>query len=511
MSFHSILYRTPSERPPASPPRRPEHFVDLALDQVVASVTAAKREYRLEPDFYLPLCDPDAVAYRHEVVRDLREEAVLDAVTAFGEAMHEMRERLAERDDSPYRHQQERWFLSAVAGYCRAVRRLARELSAAEPASRGFRDLVAYLDAVVASDAFERLAAWTDRLERALGEIRYQVRIVGSTVKVRHFHDEADYSAKVLATFEKFREAPARDYRIKLREGGRMTHVEAQILDGVARLHPEVFSDLDRYCRENARYLDDRLAAFDREVQFYLAYLEQVRRLQRAGARFVLPEIAPSWEGTFAEGMVDAALADKLRYGGGAAVANDFRLEGEQRLVVVTGPNQGGKTTFARAFGQVHYLAALGLPVPAAAARLHLADALHTHFERQERVEDLRGKLHEELSRMHRVVRDATHDSIVVMNEAFSSTTASDALQLTREILARLDRRGALCLVVTFLDELATLNPRTVSMVGGVDPDDPAIRTFRIERRPADGRAYAVAIARKHGLTRAALDERLAP
>ncbi len=507
--FRSILFDEYATWTEGDGADAPVFFGDLNLDQIVHSLTTGRDEYNLRPLFYLPLKRPETVRYRQDVFRDLENSELLQSVRSFAAGMRTMRAHLALSEKRYYKRQKQACFLDAVETYCNATAGLTQGLIVALPNSSGFQGLRDFLIGYSGSEGFTTLTRETETVRLGLQKVKYSVHIQSARVTVDRNDVDGDYSQEVLQTFEKFRQADPRSHRFKVPASIEMNHIEEHILDLVAKLHSEIFAHLDEYCRRFCGYCDEVIARFDREVQFYLAYLEQMERVKKAGLSFCYPQVTSQSKEVQALATYDLALANQMIGARTVVVTNDFYLQEPERIIVVSGPNQGGKTTFARTFGQLHYLGALGCLVPGVSAKLFLFESIFTHFEKEEDLQNLRGKLEDELIRINDILERATENSILVMNESFLSTTLSDALFLSREVMKRITGLNMLCVTVTFLDELAAFNETTVSMISTVNPKDPQQRTFKVIRKPADGLAYAAAIAEKYHLTYDAVKARV--
>lgn len=487
----------------------PPFFRDLNLDQIVGSVLAEKGEYDLAAFFHAVPTDLATITYRHEVFRDLENDVVAGALDEFATAMHDVRERLSEARKLYYRYQKEALFLAAASLYGEAVVKLGSKLAAADLVSAGLRSFAGYLASYLRAAPYTALSTEAAQVAAGLATIQYSLLIRSNSIQVRDYDREPDYTPTVTKSFERFQQGQVGDYAKNFSDPAEMNHVEAGILDFIARLHPDVFSALDAYCAKHATFVDPAIGRFDREIQFYIGWSAHRRKFEQAGLSFCYPVVAERNKQVCCTAAFDLALANKLIDSKTVPVTNDFSLSGAERVFVVSGPNQGGKTTFARTFGQLNYLAALGCPIPGRKAQTFLFDQIFTHFEREEDISTQRGKLEDDLFRIHEILLLATSRSIIIMNEIFTSTTLSDAILLGKRVMDKILKLDLLCVCVTFIDELAALGPKIVSVASTVVPEDPARRTFKIVRKPADGKAYAVFVAERYGLTFDQIWERL--
>ncbi|MCF3946107.1 DNA mismatch repair protein MutS [Acidiphilium sp. AL] len=483
-------------------------FADLAIDRILAAVTAGFEAYDLKPLFSCVPHDRAVIDYRQAVLRDTSDQTTGAVLRRFATEMRRVREQADFAEKSHYPHQQAARFVTAIGHYCDGLVALADGLDACSLYSKGLTTFRTALREHVASPGFGTLRDGVAENRSALGAIRYTVLIRDSMVTVRDFEVEPDYNAVIAGLFAKFQQGRVKSHEFESnRSTVTMNHVEAEILNGVALLNPPIFAKLHAFVASHRDFIDPVIRRFDRESHFYIVWLDFTGRLAANGLDFCYPELVADHVIRVTSGF-DLALAEKLRVEKRHVVTNDFHLEDKERIFVVTGPNQGGKTTFARMVGQMHYFANLGCTVPGRSARLHLLDRIFAHFEREEVLTTLRGKLHDDLVRIRAILDAATSDSLIVLNEIFNSTALKDASFLAEAVLRRIIARGALAVCVTFMDELSVLGPETVSVTSMVQPDDPAERSFKVVRRPADGLAYALSIAEKYGVTYRRLKER---
>ncbi len=497
MEFKSLLF-------PEGYPKRaemPPYFHDLHLDRIVNDITRERDEYNLKPLFYTSLRDPELIKYRQEIASEIEKPQILHLIKGFSNSINKVREYLKRAEQSHYQYQKERWILDGASIYCQSVITLKKELEKSQLRARGFLDFIGYISSYVKSQPFTALLKDTKETKDALSSIKYALFIKENKIKVQRYNGEKDYGEEILSVFERFKAPDAEEIHIEVSDSGIMNHIEAKILELVARLYPKEFSMLENFYSKHKTFMDSMIISFEREAQFYVAYIEYIQPLEDMGLHFCYPDISDKDDILNRNGF-DIALAHTImKQNKGRVVPNDFDLKNGERIFIITGPNQGGKTTFARAFGQIHYLFSLGLKVPGSESRLPIFDRIYTHFEREETTRSLRGKLEDELIRMKEILDKATGDSIIIMNESFSSTSLEDALFLASSILKQILDLDAVGLFVTFMYELSRMDKRIVSLTSTVRKDDVTQRTYKIIRRMADGISYALSIANKHCLT----------
>lgn len=476
----------------------PDFFKDLNISNIVDGIISGNDDYNLRPIFRTIPKSVDTVIYRQEIFKDLQNPEVLEILKNFSASMRTVYRRLSGIENLN-EYQKQGWFLDASLLYLETMEYLEGNLKNANLASIGLKAFRDYIHEYVNSPSFREEYAEARRVKANLSSIRYELTIVPSKVTVRRDKGKENYNEIVRQAFSKFRENRMNAEKLSQFSDYSMNIVETEVLVLLARLFPKEFGELRSFFENHKNIIDPVVALIYTELQFYILYLEYISPLIKIGLEFCIPEIT-SEKDVYCFGSFDLALAQKKASSGSTVVSNDFELSEGENVIVVTGPNNGGKTTFSRAFGQAFFLASLGLPVPGRKARLFLVDNIYTHFEKSEEPENLRGKLEDDLMRIKKILDSATEKSVIIINEMLGSTSLNDAILIGKRIIELIRRKKSICVYVTFFDELAKVQG-VVSMVAQVDPSAPELKTFKVIRSEPNGLAYARAIAEKYGLT----------
>jgi len=499
--FTSLLYSNGYE-PEELRETPPEGFNDLGLDAVVASLRWLREEFGIEKFWYSPPSRIEDALYRQQVFEDLENKDVLSSLREFEETLREVLALLKQAEDTSG-HQREGIFLGAVLLYVAAVQKMLDSLSKLPIKSEGLKGFRKYLEEYTSSEKFSRLKSEAESVSAEISSLSFYMDIKGSTITVYRSSEGEDFEPYIEKLFERFRPSSGGSgvaepqWRLAYYRG----HVENAILDLVSRLYKRQFERLSKFYLENKDFVDPVILRVYREAQFYLSYLDYISPLRKAGLPFTIPKLLEDDGGEeFCHDCFDIVLASKLVKEGKQVVTNDFAFNSNEKVIVVTGPNSGGKTTFARMIGQVYYLAKLGVPVPGRSASLLFVDGIYTHFPRGEDTENMRSKLETDLARIKTILEKATERSVIILNEPLSSTSVYDAARIGKKIIEKVLRIGSRCVYVTFVDELARLE-RVASYVAQVDPHNPEKRTFKVIRQPASGLTYARLIAKRYRIT----------
>jgi DNA mismatch repair ATPase MutS len=216
------------------------------------------------------------------------------------------------------------------------------------------------------------------------------------------------------------------------------------------------------------------------ELAFYVGCLNLHGQLAEKGEPTYFPvPLAPGGPALAAQGLYDVCLTLNLE---ARVVGNDVNADGKW-LVMITGANQGGKSTFLRSVGLAHLMMQCGMFVPAESFRANVCAGVFTHYKREEDATMTSGKLDEELSRMSDIADKITSNCILLCNESFASTNEREGSEIARQIVRALVEAGIRVLFVTHLFDLARgfyLAKMDTALFLRADRQSDGRRTFRL-------------------------------
>jgi DNA mismatch repair ATPase MutS len=280
------------------------------------------------------------------------------------------------------------------------------------------------------------------------------------------------------------------DYRLRRKEKGFWLHwkmAQSHTVDpeknpaGIGDLfkrRERAIIEATNVLAQSTRFLETFFTSLRQELAFYVGCLNLSDKMNVLGLPVCEPALMPADSGERAwHNLYDISLALTRN---AAVVGNDLEAAGK-RLFIITGANQGGKSTFLRSLGQAQLMAQCGMPVGAETFKAPIRSCVFTHFKKEEDIMMESGKLDEELRRMRQIADYLKPGALVLFNESFAATNEREGSEICRQITKALVERGIEIFSVTHLFTFAS------AFLG-----DPGTQFLLAQRREDSARTYKI-------------------
>lgn len=512
MEFQSILF---GHAKPNLLRDVPDFFKDLQLDYLVEKILEQTKEYQTYPYFYTFPGSEEVIRYRRQICADMESEELCAILQSFCRRMAESRKIHNLSLESKGEVASATYHLQAANLYREALLKLNAELERIKGSfsSEGMKDFSAYLQKELErqqSDGFTEalyeankffselkftLSMDPDKLIVSEEAVAGKKRIIKKEKEpVKNYFEEL---AKLLGVESEERYLVMTDIFPEPLQISSLEHVMVGLLK---KSKPKVFTELSAFQKKFPEIYSRVILDFEEEIQFYLSFQRFKIRTRGMGYPMGMPQISENGEFSGRE-VYDIALVWKQEMNNYEVVSNNFAMRQYPCFFVVTGPNQGGKTTFARSMGQAAYFTLMGLPVNAESFTMPMLGGISTHFEAEETLQSNSGKLKEEINRLIPMMsRIQSRNHFVILNELFTTATTHDAMVMGRKVMESFLERQCYGIYVTHIQELAEENDEIISLVAQLEPGQESKRSYRMLPMKAEGYGYSDALVKKFHL-----------
>ncbi|MBN2533161.1 MAG: hypothetical protein JXB88_09735 [Spirochaetales bacterium] len=528
----------------------PQAAADLDTDKLIQFISLDKRSKDVVQGVFSLLCqDCETVNYRLDIIDDLLH------FPALIESLYELMPEIGTLRFyvSHSRMEEENvllevvWRLRELEYYVKCIQILNRGLKNTRDIikSEGLKKLALLIDTIEKNPVFVKLIKELPELLKRINNLK------SITIGVNLNAGLIPCEATLISINDKrFTDAPL--WAGLFDSGG---------YHGIARLHSAgdygyenplmipLFEDIAHILQRIARPLARSLKKFisinsrlliklQQDFLFYLGAVHIIKTFHEYGLPMIRPTVLEkekresSVKDLYNINLAIHMYRDNKDDSASSIVKNDFLQDESGRIIILTGPNRGGKTTFLQAVGLAQILMQVGLYVPAKEAIMSISDNIFTHYPAKEELEKGTGRFGEEAQRLHSIFNSATRFSLILLNESLSSTSIGESLYLAQDIVRVLRMLGTRVIYTTHLHELAamidTINKDTkgeswvmsmVALVEKIHEQTPDLTdktllhtikpTFKIVAGPPMGHSFAIELASKFGISRDQLISKL--